>query len=155
MIRRGGIARRGPDLQRLGIFAQPRHGRRRQEVRLAGRRAHPEQRSQPALAELAVQLELLPRDVVEPAEVDVVRTRDEGALHHRQVEPVVGAVDADRAPLEDTSDGGGIRGVDLLLPLQPRVTLDERRLPGLEEARDVAPDRARCSDDGNHGSAQG
>jgi hypothetical protein len=103
------------------------------------------------LAELGVEAKLQLRDVVEPAEIDVVRSGVEGAAHHRRVQAVVGAVHADRAPVEHLGDGTRVRGVDLLLSGQPRVATDERCAPPLKEARDVAPDRSGCTDHRDHG----
>ena len=111
----------------------------------------PEQRALLTLAKLRVQLQLEPGDVVEAAEVDVVRARVERAAHDRQVEPIVDAVDADRAPLERCGHGARGRSVDPLLPVQASVPPNERSAPALEEAGDVPSDRAGCADDRDQG----
>jgi hypothetical protein len=89
--------------------------------------------------------------VVQAAEIDVVRPGIERAAHHRRVEPVVGAVHADDAAVEHLSDGVRVGRVDVLLARQADVAPDERRTPALEEARDAAPDGARCTDHRDHG----
>ena len=99
------IARHRPDLQRRRLLREPRHRCRGKQVRLPRGRPHPEERADAPRAELAVQLELLLGHVVEPAEVDVVRTRLERSAHDREIQAVVGAVDADSAPVQRMSDG--------------------------------------------------
>ena len=115
MLRRGRVARSRPDLERPGLLPEPLRRGRRQQVRLAGRRAHPQQRTQPRRPELLVQTELLARHVVEAAEVDVVDARRERAAHHRKVESVVGAVDDDRAAVQAAGDRGRIGRVERLV----------------------------------------
>ena len=150
MLRRGGVARSRPDLQRPRLLPEPLRRRRRQQVRLAGRRAHPQQRTEPRRPELLVEPELLARHVVEAAEVDVVDARRERAAHDGEVEPVVRAVDDDRAAVQPAGDRRPDRTRRAPPPLEPRVPPHERRAPLLEEAGDAAPDRPGGSDDGDH-----
>src|SRR5918992_5356516 len=98
MICGGRVAARRPDLERARLLAQAPRGGGREQVRLPWRRAEPEDRRHPGTVELLVELELLPRDVEEAAEVDVVHARREAAAHHREVEAVGGGVDAHPRP---------------------------------------------------------
>ncbi len=117
---------------------------------LPGRGAEPEDRRQPGSAKLLVQLQLLPRDVKEPAKVDVVRSGAQRAPHDVEVEPVVGGVDDHVCTLQRRAQRSGIAGVHVLRSLEPEVPRSHVRAPALEERRDVPSDRARCPDDGDH-----
>jgi uncharacterized protein len=75
MLGRGRVAGRSPDLHRVRCRGEPLDRRLGEQVRLAGREAHSEHRRQACPAEIAVELELQPRDVAEAPQIDVMCSR--------------------------------------------------------------------------------
>ena len=93
----------------------------------------------PAAPEGLVELVLLDREVVEAAEVGVVRADLEAGLHHGQVEPVRGGV--------DDGVGAGERGAQARGALARRAHLDVRvGRCDLVRARGVAVDEDHALD---------
>ena len=133
-----------------GSPAEALDGRAREEVRLAGRRAHPEDRRELRAAEFVVELELLACHVEEPAQVDVVRAGAQRSPHHLEVEAVVGAVDADGRSVEGARDGIRVARVDELVAFQAEIARPVIGPPLFEEGADFPPDRSRSSDDRDH-----
>ena len=146
----GGVSRRGPDLHRDWFAADPLRREAREQVRLARRRAEPEDRRAAGGRELFVELELAARHVEEPAEVDVVGARGESAAHHVEVEAVVDAVHDHARALQPALQRVRVGDVDVLVALEAVVEPAERRSPLLEEPGHGAADRAGGAEDGDH-----
>src|SRR5436190_19007999 len=142
MLGRGGVARRSPDLERAWLSPEPLDRGAREQVRFSGSRADAEYGGARGGLEARVVLELPPRHVEQPAEVDVVAAALERRLHHVEVEPVVDAVDADGRAGERTAEARGVASVDVLVPLEPKVAPRDRHSPLLEERADDTADRA-------------
>jgi hypothetical protein len=105
---------------------------RRHQVRLAGRRADPEQPEQPGALELRAELELASGHPVEPAEVEIMSLGRQAGTHRVEVHPVAGGVDEHVAAVDCsrhgprlTGCGPGIRAHGTRLALA--VALGDRR----------------------------
>ena len=91
----------------------------------------------PAVAEVSVELELLLRDVEEPAEVDVVSPGCSRSTHDVEIQPVVRAVDDDGHAVEGARKRRGVAGVHVLVSPEPEVAPHNVCPPLLEGRGDV------------------